>query len=284
MGCGGSEEKKEEAKVTVAAESSETTETVWAPVILSIQNKWKEGKTKEDVVAIFKKVSEAAMGVPGVISFQYAIDEEAKTSCLTEIYKDAAVIGAFQEAGKETVGELLETIETTSLKVSGPKAQLDMVAPGLAAFSPELYYTDAFSKGGTAPGDYDKPEVKLAAAPLIHSITNKWQEGKTKEDVVKMFNTMMEFALSQDGIYCFQYGIDEEKRISCLTEIFKDAATLGAFQAAGSANVGELLATIETTSVAISGPKEQVDGYKEGMAPFNPSIFDSAELGPAMKF
>ena len=76
--------------------------------------------------------------------FQYGVNKETKTNALTEIYKDPAAMGAFSEANAGNVKTLLETIETTSLRLYGPKEGVDAVKDGLSAFAGfEYFYTDA---------------------------------------------------------------------------------------------------------------------------------------------
>merc|ERR1712046_293382 len=128
---------------------------------MTVQNKWREGETKESIAACLKKVQETAMTVEGVISFQYAINEETKTNQVTEIYTDAGVIAKFFEAlGDPAVA--FAAIETTSTICCGPKAQVDAAEGALAAFSPTLFYTDAV--GGAVKPPTGEP---INGMPLI---------------------------------------------------------------------------------------------------------------------
>ena len=64
------------------------------------------------------------MGVDGVFSFQYAINEEKKENMVTEVYKDASVIGKFFAAVGDPAAAF-KTITTTNTICCGPKAQVD---------------------------------------------------------------------------------------------------------------------------------------------------------------
>ena len=68
--------------------------------------------------------------------------------------------------------------------------------------------------------------------PLIMTVTNEWAEGETLESVSAALKAVQAKALATDGIYCFQYGINEEKKVNQVTEIYKDASVIPAFFAA----------------------------------------------------
>merc|ERR1711998_792549 len=113
------------------------------PLIMTVQNKWREGETLESVTACLKNVQEKALAVDGIYSFQYAIDAEKKLNQVTEIYKDASVIGPFFAAlGDPAVA--FKAIETTSTICCGPKAQVDAAAGALKDFSPKVFVSDDF--------------------------------------------------------------------------------------------------------------------------------------------
>jgi len=277
MGCGGSEEKQGEAKVEVVEDQPEESAAKASPLFLSISNKWKEGKEKEEVVGVLKATQAAAMGCPGVLGFQYGVNEETKTNVLTECYADAAAVAAFTKASAEGVKTLLDTIETTSLRFYGPKDQVDAVKDGLSSFAGfEYFYTDAV-------GPAFDPEGTGDHAPLILSISNKWKEGKTKDEVVGVLKATQEAAMATPGVFAFQYGVNEETKTNTLTEIYKDAAAMGAFSAAGAEGVKTLLDTIETTSLRLYGPKDQVDAVKDGLSAFAGfEYFYTDDVGSAM--
>merc|ERR1719487_280474 len=98
MGCGGSDEKKEESVAVGGLADPGEVEGSISPLIMTVTNTWNEGETLETVSAALKAVQEKAMTVDGVLCFQYAINEEKKENQVTEIYKDASVIGKFFEA------------------------------------------------------------------------------------------------------------------------------------------------------------------------------------------
>merc|ERR1712159_7563 len=119
------------------------------PLIMTVQNKWNDGETLESVSAGLKAVQEKAIGVDGVMSFQYAINPDTKINQVTEVYADASVIGKFFGALGDPA-EAFKTITTTSTICAGPKAQVDAAGGALAQFNPTLFYMD--SVGGAAKG------------------------------------------------------------------------------------------------------------------------------------
>merc|ERR1711918_110450 len=169
--------------------------------------------------------------------------------------------------------------ETTALSLYGPKDQVDAMKDGLAANFPmlEYFYTDAV-------GPAFNPEGTGEHAPIILSIKNKWKEGKTKDDVVGVLKATQEAAMGCDGVLAFQYGVNEETKTNTLTEAYRDAAAVAAFQAAGADGVKTLLDTIETTSLRLYGPKDQVDPMAEGLKEGFPmlEVFYTDDVGTAM--
>lgn len=252
------------------------------PIQLTIKNTWKEGKTLEDVSAVLKQVQEIAMSVEGVIGFQYAIDEENKTNTLTEVYESPAVIDTFTAAmtgGEENVqAKLLETITTVETRLSGPKEAADQIAKGLAAFSPLVYYTDA-----VGPGFKTQTKTVLAAPPIQLTIKNKWKEGKSEAEVAAVLAKTQQAALEVDGVYGFQYAMNPETKENTLTEVYKDMAAVQAFQ--GAFDNKELLSTIESTEVRLSGPKEAITPFAEELKKgFATDVYAADAVGPAFKY
>jgi quinol monooxygenase YgiN len=211
MGCSGS--KKGETK-------EEVEEGVIAPLIITVQNKWRDGETKESVSAALKHVGETAMKVEGVIAFQYAINEETKINQVTEIYTDAGVIGKFFEAIGDPA-EAFKTIETTNTICCGPKAQVDMAAEAMkgAGFTATLFYTDAVGAACKPPTG-----PPFDGMPLIMTVQNTWNEGETLETVTAALKAVQEKALTVDGVLAFQYAINEDTKTNQVTEVYTDAA------------------------------------------------------------
>jgi len=112
------------------------------PLILTVQNRWAEGATLEDVKKCFEFVQKTALGVDGVHCFQYAINEETKTNQVTEVYTDGSVVGAFFGAIGDAA-TVFKSIETTRTRVTGPKADVDGACAAIPQFKPEPYYADA---------------------------------------------------------------------------------------------------------------------------------------------
>merc|ERR1711907_765820 len=217
MGCGSGKDTQTETTCTSSGPSSN-------PLFITVQNKWNDGQTKEQVVKALKDMGEKAMTVDGVRAFQYGINEEKKMNIVTEIYDDASVIGKFfQAVGETTLPPLIKAITTTSTIVMGPKDQVDLAAPALKDFSPQLYYTDLC---GTC---CHLPEKSAGAFPLVMTVQNKWNDGQTKEQVVKALKDMGEKAMTVDGVRAFQYAINEETKTNQVTEIYDDASVIGKF-------------------------------------------------------
>ena len=150
-----------------------------------------------------------AMTVEGVRAFQYSVNEETKTNMVTEVYDDAGVIGKFFAAvGEVELPALIAAITTTETLCAGPKAQVDAASGALKDFSPTLFYTDECGECVKMPEKTGKP------FPLIMTVQNTWNEGQTKADVVKALKDMGEKAMTVEGVYAFQYAINEEKKLN----------------------------------------------------------------------
>merc|ERR1712216_108554 len=171
------------------------------------------GKTLEEVAAALKKTQEVAMTVDGVICFQYAIDEANRKNQVTEVYRDASVIGGFFAAmgdpAKDPTCPLAKLGAVTnnppgSVTACGPKAQVEAAAGALEQFKPALLFSDAAGPGVGAA-------TKAPIEPLIMTVTNVWNEGKTLEEVAAALKKTQEVAMTVDGVICFQYAIDEAK-------------------------------------------------------------------------
>merc|ERR1711871_1757687 len=196
------------------------------PLIMTVQNKWRDGETLETVSACLRNVQAKAMTIDGIYSFQYAINEETKTNQVTEVYKDASCIGPFFAALGDPA-EAFKAIETTSTICCGPKEQVDAAAEALAAFSPTLFYMDGV--GAAVKTEWGSTG---AAMPLIMTVQNKWRDGETMESVSACLKNVQDKATSIDGILSFQYAINEETKLNQVTEVYKDASVIGPFFAA----------------------------------------------------
>eukprot|EP00947_MAST-08B_sp_MAST-8B-sp1_P001860 g1860.t1 len=246
------------------------------PLIMTVTNEWAEGVSKEDVIACLKAVQEKAMTVDGVFAFQYSINEEKKENVVTEIYKDASVIGTFFAAIGDPA-EAFKAIKTTKTICCGPKAQVEAAAGALKDFSPTLYYMDDVGGAVNPP-----TEDTGAATPLIMSVTNEWAEGASKEDVVAGLKAVQEKAMGVDGIYAFQYAINEEKKENHVTEVYKDASVIGTFFAA-IGDPAEAFKTIKTTNTIACGNKEAIEAAGGALKDFSPTLYLNDELGSAAK-
>jgi len=250
----------------------EEVEGVIAPLIMTVQNTWNEGETKESVAAALKHVGETAMKVDGVIAFQYAINEETKTNQVTEIYTDAGVIGKFFEALGDPA-EAFKAITTTSTICCGPKGQVDGAAGALAQFNPTLFFTDAVGAAVKPPTG-----PPFDGMPLIMTVQNTWNEGETLESVTACLKAVQEKAMTVDGVLSFQYAINEETKTNQVTEVYTDAGVIGKFfEALG--DPAEAFKAITTTSTICCGPKAQVDGAAGALAQFNPTLFYTDSIG-----
>merc|ERR1712046_24236 len=111
---------------------------------MTVQNKWREGETKESIAACLKKVQATTMTVEGIISFQYAINAETKTNQVTEIYTDAGVIAKFFEALGDPAVAFAAVEASTSVICCGPKDQVDAASAALGGLglTPTLFYMD----------------------------------------------------------------------------------------------------------------------------------------------
>ena len=128
-----------------------------APIILTIENRWNQGKTLGEVTTMLRQMSATCMAIDGVYAFQYSVDEDKKANSLTEVYRDAAAIGAMTAATTALQSALFSVITTTRVICSGPRAQVDAVRETLASFGAEFFYTDAVSPAfhgfGLGPDD-----------------------------------------------------------------------------------------------------------------------------------
>jgi len=242
---------------------------------MTVQNKWNEGKTKEEVTAALKAMGDKAMTVEGVRCFQYAINEETKMNQVTEVYDDAGVIQKFFAAvGEKELPALIACITTTSTICSGPKSQVDAASGALKDFSPTLFYTDECGDCVKMPDKTGKP------FPLIMTVQNTWNEGKTKAEVVKALKDMGEKAMTVDGVRAFQYGINEEKKLNQVTEIYDDAGVIQKFfGAVGETTLPPLIAAITTTSTIVCGAKADTDAAGPALAQFNPQMHNVDDVG-----
>jgi len=276
MGCAGSEEKKEGEPVVVEEGAAPAGK---GPLIMTVTNKWNEGKTKEDVVAALSALQAKAMTVEGVRAFQYSVNEETKTNMVTEVYDDAGVIQKFFAAvGEVELPALIAAITTTETLAAGPKAQVDAAAEALkgAGFTATLFYTDECGECVKMPEKTGKP------FPLIMTVQNTWNEGQTKADVVKALKNMGKKAMTVEGVYAFQYGINEEKKLNQVTEIYESAEVIGKFFAAvGETTLPPLVKAITTTKTLASGSKADTDAAAGGLAQFSPTLFVMDDVGAA---
>jgi hypothetical protein len=251
------------------------------PITLTITNTWNEGKSKEDVAAVLKQAQELAMGVEGVTMFQYAMNEEKKENTLTEIYETPAAVGGFFEAAAPALPALFEAITTTEVIINGPQCSVDALAenPALQKFNPVCYYNDAI-------GTQHKPAAaaNMAEAPITLTITNKWNDGKSKAEVAAVLKAAGAAALAaDDGVYAFQYAMNEAKKENTLTEIYKDGAAVGAFLKAAEPLLPTLFGVIETTKVIASGPKAAMEAAAPALEKFNPVCYFTDDVGAACK-
>merc|ERR1712216_602399 len=227
MGCSGSDTAAKEDPVKTkedgAAEKKPADKKPAGgpiePLIMTVTNVWNEGKTLEEVAAALKKTQEVAMTVDGVLCFQYAIDEANRKNQVTEIYRDASVIGGFFAAmgdpAKDPTCPLAKLGAVTnnppgSVTACGPKAQVEAAAGALEQFKPALLFSDAAGPGVGAA-------TKAPIEPLIMTVTNVWNEGKTLEEVAAALKKTQEVAMPVDGVLCFQYAIDEANRKNQVT-------------------------------------------------------------------
>ena len=151
--------------------------------------------------------------------------------------------------------------------------KLDQAAPALAAFNPDLYYTDEV-------GDHVKmPDAgsKVPGTPLIMTVTNKWNDGFDKAQVAAALKAVGEKAMSVDGVYAFQYGINEEKKENVVTEVYADASVIGKFFAV-IGDPAEAFKAITTTDTIACGPKEQVDMAGGALKDFSPTLYFTDDL------
>jgi len=147
------------------------------------------------------------------------------------------------------------------------------VQGALGAFPASFFYTDDVGPAWGAG--------KGAAAPIILSISNSWQPGKSQEEVTAVLKATQEAAVAFPGVVAFQYGLDPATRTSTLTEVYESADVVPKFQAAAGAGLGKLLSTISTTSLRVSGPKWGVDALKPTLAPFGAEFYYTDAVIPA---
>jgi len=122
-----------------------------------------------------------------------------------------------------------------------------------------------------------------AEAPITLTITNTWNEGKTKEEVAAVLKQAAEIATSLEGTIAFQYAMNDDKRENTLTEIYRDGAAVGAFLKAAEPALPALFGVITTTEVIASGPKAVLDAAGGALAKFNPTIYYTDAVGCAYK-
>lgn len=139
------------------------------------------------MAAVLKEMSECCMKIDGIMAFQYAIDEENKVNFLTEVYKDAAALGAMMKGTGEMRPKLFEAVKTTKVVCSGPEAAIAPLKETLAKMGTVFYYTDAVGTGFKCPA-----KGTGAGAPLIMTIENKFNDGKEKADVAPVLTKMTE--------------------------------------------------------------------------------------------
>ena len=247
-----------------------------APIILTIESKWNERRTLAEVTHALKKMSCACVAIDGVHAFQYSVDEPRKLNALTEVYRDAAAMGAALAGTASIQPELFGTITTTRVVCSGPKAQIGPVRATLARRGAEFFYTDDVSPAFTLP-----PRAAAAAAPIILTIENRWNEGKKKAEVAAALTKMSETCLAIDGVYMFQYAMDEASRRNTLTEVFRDASALGAMMTASRAVRSVLFGAVTTTRVVCSGPEAAIAPVKETLAALGSEFFYTDAVCPA---
>ena len=68
------------------------------------------------MAAVLKEMSECCMKIDGIMAFQYAIDEENKVNFLTEVYKDAAALGAMMKGTGEMRPKLFEAVKSPAVE------------------------------------------------------------------------------------------------------------------------------------------------------------------------
>lgn len=251
-----------------------------APIVLTIENKWIDGKTKDEVAAVLKEMSECCMKIDGIMAFQYAIDEENKVNFLTEVYKDAAALGAMMKGTGEMRPKLFEAVKTTKVVCSGPEAAIAPLKETLAKMGTVFYYTDAVGTGFKCPA-----KGTGAGAPLIMTIENKFNDGKEKADVAPVLTKMTEGCMQVDGIHMFQYAMNDETKTNFLTEVYTGAAGVGAMMAAGKANgnIPALFGAITTTKVSVCGPEATIAPLKETLANMGAKFYYTDAVCPAFE-
>ena len=119
------------------------------------------------------------------------------------------------------------------------------------------------------------------SAPVILTIENKWNAGKTQREVTAALKKMSAACMAVDGVYAFQYAVDEAKKVNSLTEVYKDVAAIGAMLAATASVQSELFGVITTTRTICSGPKAQVDAVYETLAKLGTEFFYTDAVSPA---
>ena len=137
--------------------------------------------------------------------------------------------------------------------------------------------------GGSTQPTEPSSEVGSGPTPLTITVMNKWNEGKTKEEVAAVLKQAQTIATGVDGVIAFQYAMNDEKKENTVTEIYRDAAAFQGFFAAAAPALPALFEVITTTEVVAQGPKAVLDSLSDALAKFSPKVYYTDAVGCAHK-
>jgi len=216
MGCGGSEEKKKE---TVVVEGDEGTH-----LSLHATFKLQEGKTKEDLIALYDKELEVAKACAGCLHFQVQITDEsiaAGTCLLTEKYVDGAAhleMNKMLDAAGLVQGEngIFATYNFTELKFGLLKSDADNADyqgllkefgevtgnPCVVIIKDDFMPCKCMKADGVIDMEGSNHVVLTATVGLT--------EGKTMEDIIALYKKEVVVAKACEGCLHFALEMDED--------------------------------------------------------------------------
>jgi len=244
MGCGGSEEKGD-AKVEVVedSEAPAAADAQWTPgdthISLHLKCGLKEGKTMVDLQTLYGKEVEVVMKQEGCLMFQIDMTEDSlgtKTAILTEKYASAeahlATNVALAEAGLvEGADGIFATYDFVEMKFGLPAKEhtegYKELLEGFEKATGNKPIVTVHEFGGWVNKTGENAARPLQCDYIIMTATVGLAEGKTLDDMKKLYAKEVEVAKKTPGCLHFQLEMNEDaagSKTAVLHEVYTDAA------------------------------------------------------------
>jgi len=227
------------------------------------------------------KMVEMTKTETGVMYYGFLKSQDGKTLVCREGYVDGEAVVKHLDNVGEYLGSVLEagTIKLESLRIVGPKEQIEMIKPKTDPLGAVYYETtadDGFTFVSAGTGTEDKKNEFMTVYPTFE--VPDWD----KVDLAKYLDATK----GESG--CIYYGFAKnvaENKLIC-REAYIDGEAVNAHVG----NVGEMLGkdiedgVLKVASLAVFGPKDQIEVAKQTCDGFKPMYLEPVGDGGFVRF